>query len=145
MYANRVLSSSGMQHPASLPPEEATFGRLVRRLRITRGWTQRQLAERANLALATISNVERESTQRLVSQTVDALAAAFGISPEQLDPRRLGDAVAERARSIAKRTVIEEVLRLPDAEMEEVLRLAETIRARHRARASRARKKGRHE
>jgi transcriptional regulator with XRE-family HTH domain len=126
-------------------PEEPTFGRLVRHLRLTRGWTQRQLAERANLALATISNVELETTHRLVSQTVDALAAAFGISPEQLDPRRLGEAVAEHARSIAKRAVIEEILRLPDAEMEEVLRLAEAIKARHRARAARAKKKGRGE
>lgn len=134
-----------MSHSPDPASDETSFGGLVRRLRITRGWTQKELAERANLALATISNVERESTQRLVGQTVDSIAVAFGISPEQLDPRRLGDAVAEHARSMAKRAVIEEVLRLPDAEMQEVMRVAETIRARHRARENRAKKGGRRE
>jgi transcriptional regulator with XRE-family HTH domain len=121
-----------------LPADEALpFGALVRRLRLQQGWTQDELAARSGLNVTTVSNIERGSTQRLFTDTIDNLAAAFHISPGQLDPRRLADAVAEEARTLTKRAIIEKVLRLPDEEAEEVMRIADEMRRRRAQRRKR--------
>jgi len=128
-----VISSEKMTRDSSAADAQS-FGVLVRQLRYERGWTQDELATRSGLNVTTVSNIERGSTQRLFTDTVDNLAAAFEICPGQLDPRRLGEAVAQEARTLSKRAVIEKVLRLPDAEAEEVMRIADEFRRRRRQR-----------
>ena len=111
-----------MQH-ASIDPRAAaiTFGNLVRQLRLERGWTQEELASRSGLNVTTVSNVERGATRRLFTDTLDSFAHAFRVPAEVLDPRRLADAVAERALSLNRREAIEAVLRLPEEEVSTIL------------------------
>jgi transcriptional regulator with XRE-family HTH domain len=59
---------------------EETFGKLVRRLREERRWTQERLGEVAGLDQSTISAIERDRGERTVG-TVTKLATAFGAEP----------------------------------------------------------------
>lgn len=103
-----------------------TFGALVHELRVERGWTQEQLARFAGITVGSVSNLEREVTLLPNAETVERLAAAFQLDPEELDPRWLADRVIEQARSLARRQAIKAVLELSDREVHLALqRLAE--------------------
>lgn len=54
----------------------------LRERRISRGWSQEDLAEASGLSVRTIQRIENGSTPGLASQA--ALAAAFGVDPDQL-------------------------------------------------------------
>ena len=64
-------------------PESTPFGGELRRLRNQRGWTQRQLAGRADMGAGAISNYETRGAYPKL-HTVAALAWAFGVPREQL-------------------------------------------------------------
>ena len=69
----------------------------VRQARMTRGWTQQQLAEIADLSLRTVQRVENQSVAS--QETVSALCAVLEIPRSELltlDPNRPGHAAAER-------------------------------------------------
>ena len=104
------------------------FGRLVRQLRTDRGWTQRELAARAHLTETTVSNIERGSTRRITTDTAEGLAAAFKVTPELLDPRRLGDAVAEEANTIDRRAAIRSILEVAPKDLPLVFEAIEGLR-----------------
>jgi transcriptional regulator with XRE-family HTH domain len=97
------------------------FGGLIRRLRDERQWTQEQLAREAGITITCLSNIERGATRDPNTVTITGLAAAFGLQPSELDPRRLGEEVAEMARSFAKRQAITRLLALPDRDAEAVI------------------------
>jgi len=82
---------------------EVGFGDLIRRLRDERGWTQEQLAREARITITCLSNLERGATKDPNAVTLAGLADAFGLQQSELDSRRLGEAVAERARTFVKR------------------------------------------
>jgi transcriptional regulator with XRE-family HTH domain len=115
------------------------FGRLVRQLRTDRGWTQRELAVRAHLTETTVSNIERGSTRRITTDTADGLATAFEVTPELLDPRRLGDAVAEEATTIDRRAAIRSILEVAPEDLPLVFEAIEGLKKkrRHRGKARR--------
>ncbi|SRR6266498_1026041 len=104
---------------SSDPP--ASIGELIRQLRDAHGWTQEQLARQAGITITCLSNLERGATADPNIETVAGLAAAFGLQPSELDPRRLAEIVAERARSFAKRQAIMRLLSLPDRDIEAIL------------------------
>ncbi len=106
------------------------FGRLVRQLRTDRGWTQRELAARAHLTETTVSNIERGATQRITTDTAEGLATAFKVTPELLDPRRLGDAVAEEANTIDRRAAIRSILEVAPEDLPLVFEAIEGLRKR---------------
>src|SRR5450755_804820 len=56
-----------------------TFGFLLRRHRLAAGLTQEQLADRAELSVRTIRNLERGVTTRPLRHSVQQLAAALGL------------------------------------------------------------------
>src|SRR6188472_4179540 len=60
-----------------------TFGELLRRYRKADGRTQEELAERVNLSLRTISDLERNAKQRPHGDTVQMLVSALGLSDEE--------------------------------------------------------------
>jgi len=62
------------------PASQEGFGALLRRHRQAVGLTQEELAERAGLAAAAISSLERGLRQRPYPHTVQALADALGLS-----------------------------------------------------------------
>ncbi len=62
-----------------------SFGERLRQLREAAGLTQEQLAERAGLTAKGVGALERGERQRPYRHTVQALAAALGLSEEQRD------------------------------------------------------------
>lgn len=104
-------------------PHSRTFGALVRQLRDERGWTQEQLAREAGITVTSVSNLERGATQLPNAETVERLAAAFGLEPGDLDPRWLADLVIHQASTFPVRQAIKGVLALPDRGVEAVLEL----------------------
>lgn len=63
-------------------------GSRVRQLRIGRQWSQEQLAEACGVNLRTIQRIERSGTGSL--ESVRALAAVFGVPPDELLPQEAG-------------------------------------------------------
>jgi transcriptional regulator with XRE-family HTH domain len=56
----------------------------IRRARWEQGWSQTELARRANVSLRTIASLEGSSTTRPLGQTVFAVARALNLSPDDL-------------------------------------------------------------
>jgi transcriptional regulator with XRE-family HTH domain len=63
--------------------ERATLGARIRELRLKRGWTQQELAERVGIQQKQISSYERGANVPS-GQTFIALAEAFGVSLDYL-------------------------------------------------------------
>src|SRR3954454_10015008 len=81
-----MMLSSSLPMPSEQP---SRFGALIRQLRDARGWTQEKLAREADITVTSVSNVERGATKPN-AETVEKLAAAFGLEPGDLDPWPLG-------------------------------------------------------
>jgi len=114
-----MLSSESM--PPSSSHESSSIASVVRTLRLERGWTQQELAERAGLTAQTISNIERGRSERIYDGTVESLASAFGVTPSTLDPRRLGEMVARDVKTREQREAVELALTLPPKELKALL------------------------
>lgn len=69
--------------PSQADQDRGAFGRRVRELRLARGYSQEELAERSGLHRTYVSSLERG--QRNVGlDNVHALAAALGVRPAEL-------------------------------------------------------------
>jgi predicted ATPase/DNA-binding XRE family transcriptional regulator len=60
-----------------------TFGQLLRRYRMAAGLTQEELAAQSAVAVRTISDLERGVSRRAHPSTVDQLAAALALPPDE--------------------------------------------------------------
>lgn len=56
----------------------------VKEWRETKGWTQQELADRAELRRATVSDIEGHRTQAISLDTLDKLARALDVEPGYL-------------------------------------------------------------
>ena len=56
----------------------------IRELREKKGWTQQELADKAGLYQATISNLESGRSRRIEFDKLDAIAEALGVQPGDL-------------------------------------------------------------
>src|SRR5215469_11900836 len=63
--------------------EDASFGILLRRLRLAQGLTQEELAGRAELSPAGVSALERGVRRRPYQYTITRLMTALALPPEQ--------------------------------------------------------------
>jgi transcriptional regulator with XRE-family HTH domain len=72
-----------MAEPQGNVGRKATLGERIRELRLKRGWTQQQLAERVGIQQKQISSYERGANVPS-GQTFIALAEAFGVSLDYL-------------------------------------------------------------
>jgi transcriptional regulator with XRE-family HTH domain len=95
-------------------------GDLIRRFRGERQMTQQHLANLAGIHVQTVSDIER-GKHHPSDDTMDSLAAALGVTPSQLDARRLADAVARDAKTLVQREVIALALELPDADLKAMI------------------------
>ena len=119
----------------SLPTQPMSFGALLRHLRVQRGWTQEYVANKAGITVNAVSKLEREITQLPNADTVERLAQVFGMPPEELDPRWLGDRVVVEAQSLAQRQAISLVLGADADDMQKILdRLTELAPAKRKRR-----------
>lgn len=98
-----------------------TFGALVHYLRLQRGWTQEQLARLAGITVGSVSNLERGVSVLPNADTVERMAAAFDLTPEEMDARWLADRVIRQAQSLARRQAIKFVLDLSDRDVQVAL------------------------
>ncbi len=66
----------------------------IRDFRLAKGWTQAELAERAKVRTATISDMENGKVQRIDLPVLERLANALGVLPTALlktvQPKRGG-------------------------------------------------------
>lgn len=72
----------------------AHFGKLINQARLSKGWTQHELAIEAGVARAIVSRLEQGQPRPVQSDTLDRLFAALEVSPQisRVDagtPRRL--------------------------------------------------------
>jgi len=111
-----------------------TFGALVRHLRDERGWTQEQLAREAGITVTSVSNLERGATMLPNAETVEKLARAFDLEPEEMDARWLAESVAGQASSFGQRQAIKALLTLPDRDVDAVLNLLSELEERRKRR-----------
>lgn len=75
------------------PNPEETLANYVRRVRISLGISQKELAERAGLHLQSVGKIERGQTTRLKQKPKSGMAHALGIPMEYLDAVCKGVAV----------------------------------------------------
>lgn len=59
------------------------FGRMVRRLRLAKGWTQERLAEHAELHSTYVGGIER-GERNVGLENIVKIARALGVSPSAL-------------------------------------------------------------
>lgn len=60
------------------------FGKRLRKLRANKGWTQEELAERADIAYKHVQRLEGKTPSPVKIDTVEKLAKAFKISCAKL-------------------------------------------------------------
>jgi transcriptional regulator with XRE-family HTH domain len=60
-----------------------TQGEIIRLLRQRRGWTQRELAERAGVTQTTIVRLEGGRSEAMIS-TIRKIAEALGVPPSEI-------------------------------------------------------------
>ena len=101
-------------------PDSPDLGALIRQFRGERQMTQQHLANLAGIHAQTVSDIER-GKHHPSDETMDSLAAALGVTPSQLDARRLGDAVARDARTLVQREAIALALELPDVDLKAMI------------------------
>ena len=106
--------------PDGTPSTPPNVGGLIRQLRHERQWSQQQLTDATGLHLQTVSAIER-GIQNPTAETIDSIAAAFGVTPSQLDSKRLGEVVAREARTIEQRAAVELALTLPPADLKALM------------------------
>ena len=61
----------------------ASLGMRIRKERTLRGWTQEQLAEKANISLSFLGHIER-GTRKASLETLVALSNVLTVSPDEL-------------------------------------------------------------
>src|SRR2546421_260469 len=81
----------------------------------------KQLARLSGITVGSVSNLERERTTLPNADTVERLAAAFGLEPEELDPRWLAERVIAQASSLARRQAIKAVLEMSERQVQMAL------------------------
>jgi XRE family transcriptional regulator of biofilm formation len=64
--------------------ELENIGERIKKLRITKGWTMQELAEKTNSTAATINNIEKGKSANPTARLVVELASVFGVSTDFL-------------------------------------------------------------
>src|SRR5438270_9105437 len=89
-----------------------TFGQLLRRFRKSAGLTQEVLAEQAGISARTISDLERGLYQHPHWDTVQLLADALGLTPEDRRILESASGRGEEADSTLRKATKQQELRL---------------------------------
>ncbi len=90
----------------------SSLGARIRRERILRGWTQEQLAEKANISLSFLGHIER-GTRKASLETLVALANVLNASVDELLSGNLTYKPRLHASQLPgkKQTALQEILR----------------------------------
>lgn len=93
----------------------------LKELRTAKGWTQREVAEKAGISLSYYTELELERKQ-INARRMEAIAKAFGVEPFELI--RSGDSGAVHAKLKELNDTISELLALDESEVEDVANFA---------------------
>ena len=91
-------------------------GAAVRQLRKDRGWTLETLSAKTDISVSGLSQLETGRTTRLRRETLTRLAEAFDIAEEVLDPQRWALRIANTARTLDQRRLVDAILSLSPEE-----------------------------
>lgn len=108
------MLSSGVMASLSGSPPGRSKGALIRALRVKRGLTQEDLAEKAGISVWQLSRIECGKAEP-TRETVESLAPVLGVTAAYLDVHALTEAVAEHATHPDTRSVLERVLSMNDS------------------------------
>jgi transcriptional regulator with XRE-family HTH domain len=64
--------------------DETSFGRKINKRRMQEGWSQEELAQRADVSRTYLSQIERGVATNLSWQVVERLVTALGVKPTEL-------------------------------------------------------------
>ena len=105
-------------------PAGPVVGAAVRQLRKDRGWTLETLSAKTDISVSGLSQLENGRTTRLRRETLARLAKAFDIAEEDLDPQQWAVRVANAARTLDQRRLVDAILSLsPEDAAKEAKRL----------------------
>lgn len=96
------ISDTALDSRSTLAPKHLTrqeFARRIYRLMLARGWNQSELARRADLPRDSVSTYIRAKVLP-TPQSVQRLAAALGVTPEELLPNHVESAIEEDTPSL---------------------------------------------
>lgn len=101
-----------------------TLGLRISRLRKDKGWTQKDLADKAGITQNQVSRIEKDKMQPRRS-TIQALAKSFGIKSDDLEALALLPAADDNAAQLAQEdpelaALFSQVSLLSDAQREAV-------------------------
>lgn len=132
--ANPRSPEAGVADGARPGSRLARFGALLRERRVAASLTQAELAERAQLDVSYISQLERGLRDPSLS-SMESLAGALGLSMSQFFDEATDDAASAHARAITQ-----ELLTLDDAAQRDAIEIVRRFRAAvERAKALRTR------
>lgn len=92
-YNRRILTWNGLISCLLMPTSMQIFSKNLRDLREKRGWSQQELAERADVAMMTISKYERGVNwprEEFIAKLAKALGvreSRFWLDPDLIDPQ----------------------------------------------------------
>jgi len=105
------------------------FGEVIRRERTARGWSQQRLANEAGLNRSHVTTIEGGSIDMPQLKTVQALARAFGVLPQQLiEPT--GRTIMELlppANDVESDELVQLFDMLPDADRDRLVAIARAL------------------
>lgn len=96
------ISDTALDSRSTLAPKHLTrqeFARRIYRLMLARGWNQSELARRADLPRDSVSTYIRAKVLP-TPQSVQRLAVALGVTPEELLPNHVESAIEEDTPSL---------------------------------------------
>lgn len=125
----RVLSSRPM---ASARLGENS-GDLIRRLRVKRGLTQRDLASQLGITVRALRHLETGQTRRLRGKTADLLLVALDATPEDLG---IGASSKSDRKNLtaAQQAIVDDILSLPSEDVEVIREAMRLLAAKRRGR-----------
>lgn len=104
--------------------ETTQVGKLVKRLRRQKGYTQEELARRAVVSISTVSRLEQGRTQKSRDLELDRIAHALGVSPDLLrdtgegeqGPAWVASDARDGLRDVDVRVLAEALIQLAEAD-----------------------------
>jgi transcriptional regulator with XRE-family HTH domain len=132
--ASEKLTSKRSSKPAPAEKERSdrSAESQVRVLRLERGFTQDELAEKTGMHRNSLGRIERQTTQEITPEKAEALARVLNVPVSRLGLRVRPDVEARSVRfrklTLEQRYIVDEILSLPPAAYGRLREVIEALR-----------------
>jgi len=109
----------------------AKIGAVVRALRRERGWRLKDLSEKTDLSISSLSQLESGKTRWIHADSLSRIALAFQVKESVIDPSRCAERIKAES-TFEQRRIVDTVLSLPPDAAAEAAEIVELIRKRHK-------------